>query len=164
MNGTPNDIGIVHLPRETAEFRETTWQGKTLAGARGKTAAVAMSVIAHQIKDTIALKTLLEITFPGYSGIATPFIASCGRITATGRVIAEVVRDSGRCWETLYKTEAALEKAFRELADAVKLTDAERVALFDALKAWITCDYRLDPTTGQRETVREMERKYRKVS
>jgi hypothetical protein len=165
MNGHANDIGIVHLPRETAEMRETFWQGRVLAAAKGKTAAVAMSVIAHQIKDTIALKTLLEIVFPGYVGISQPFIASCGRITAMGRVIAEIVdKQNVRKWTVIYETEAAMEKAFRDLADEIKLPDAARVALFDAIKAWITCDYRLDPSTGEKETVREMEKKYRKVS
>ena len=150
----------------TEEIREQHWQGKCLAYARGKMAAVLMSILAEQVKDAIAMKTMLETTFPGFSGIALPFYCSTGRITAMGRVVAHMIDRTGRKQYNalVFETEADMEKEFRELADELNLSDADRVALFDAARAWITVDFRLDPMTGERETVAEMQKKYRKVS
>lgn len=141
------------LPRHTDEIRTAHWQGRVLAAARGKTAAVAMSVIAHDIKDTIAFKTLLLATFPGYEGIAPPFLKSCGYITQRGRIVAHIINRDGaeERYSHLYRSEAEMVGEFRKLADELKLADKDRLALFAALKNWIVCDYRLDPNTGEKE-------------
>lgn len=141
-------MNMIVLPRHTAELREASWQGKVLAGARGKLAAVAMSVVAHSLPDAHVMKALLEVVFPGYRGIATPFLFSCGRINPLGQVTAHTVDGDGG--ETtfnrvLFESENGLQSAFRALADDLKLSDEERIALFAAIKDWIVVDYRVDP-------------------
>lgn len=140
------------LPRETEEMRHN-WRGRLLAGAHGRLGAVAMSVVAHDLKDAIAMKTLLQTVFPGYEGISMPFLVTCGKISRQGRVYAQVMVDFGITRTlVLFESEHDLESDFRKLADELRFSDDDRVAMFAALKNWIVADFRLDPNSGELET------------
>ena len=48
-------------------------------------------------------------------------------------------------------SELALRNDFRRLADKIKLSDADRVELFAAVKNWVVADRRLDPTMDPKD-------------
>jgi hypothetical protein len=54
-----------------------TWQARTLRAAQGKTAAVLLSVLAHNYDDQML--PLLQVVFPGFTSITAPFLSSAGR-------------------------------------------------------------------------------------
>lgn len=125
------------------------WEAKVLLAARGRLARVAMSVISRYWgDDTSRLRALFGLVWPGFTNIATPFVASAGRILRGGEVCADLMIDDGNGMERnakLYDSLADLESAFRHLADRLKLTDADRVDLFAAVQNWISVDYRQRP-------------------
>ncbi len=137
---------------DSAETLRDSWQGRTLGAARGKLAAVLLSVLAHNYDD--AMPALLRAVFPGYTGVAAPFLCSAGRISARGRVYAKMVnRAETEAVDTvLYRDETELQNAFRTLADTLKLSDTDRIDMFQAVARWIVCDYRINPNTGEKET------------
>jgi hypothetical protein len=123
-----------------------TWQARALVAARGKTAAVLLSVLAHNYDEQ--LLTLLKVAFPGFESISAPFLSSAGRVAKSGAIVADVVQRDGRIerQEVLYRNEIELRDDFRRLADALKLDDSDREQLFIAVKKWVVADHRLDPT------------------
>jgi hypothetical protein len=122
------------------------WEAKVLLGADKRLARVAMSIISHYWgDDATRLKALFGLVWPGFTGIKTPFLASCGRILRDGTVRADVVTDDGHGIVRnlkLFDTLTDLQSAFRRIADRLKLNDADRVDLFAAIQNWITVDYR----------------------
>lgn len=126
------------------------WRVRILRAARGKMGAVVLSVIAHNYDDQ--LLPLLQLTFPGFTTIAAPYLCTAARISRQGRVYADIKQKSGMVTrEVLFETETDLQDAFRKLADKLKLPDRHRVEMFVAVKRWIVCDYRIDPGTGAKE-------------
>lgn len=130
--------------RHALDLRDT-WQGRLLAAARGKTGAVALSVLAHNFDD--AMPTLLRVVFPGFTSITAPFLCSAGRVAKTGAIVADIVQPTGRIDKrsVLYRNEIEMRDDFRRLADSLKFSDGDRVAMFAALKKWVVADHRLDP-------------------
>lgn len=131
--------------RHADDLRET-WQGRALKHATGQTASVLLSVLAHNWDD--AMPVLLRAVFPGFESIATPFLCSAGKISKTGHVCADLVTKDGQVVKmcSLYPSERDLEKDFRELADNLKFSDEDRVQLFCAIRRWIVCDFRINPS------------------
>lgn len=128
-----------------AESLRDTWQARALAHTHGRLAAVLLSVLAHCWDD--AMPALLRVVFPGFKSIGTPFLCSAGKIAKSGQVCADMVTSDAQIIKMalIYNSEREMEKEFRTLADELKLSDVDRVDLFVALKAWIVCDFRLDP-------------------
>lgn len=122
------------------------WQARALFEAKGRTGAVLLSVLAHSYDE--AMPTLLRVVFEEFVSIAAPFLTSAGKIARTGHVVADVVDRNGKITkrQPLYASEFHLRDDFRKLADRLKLSDADRVDMFEALRRWVVCDYRLDPT------------------
>ena len=137
-------------PMSPPEIRET-WQSKALAACGGKMAAVLLSVFAHSY-EAEELLFLLHATY-GSTTIATPFFCSAARISRRGRIYCQMVdRDAADVRTVVvFKDESSMEREFRKLADSMKLSDPDRVDMFDTAKRWIVCDYRQDPDTGERE-------------
>src|SRR4051812_42077375 len=71
-----------------------TWQARALEAARGQTAAVLLSVLAHNYDEQML--TLLQVTFPGFTSIQPPFLVSAGRVMKNGAVVADVFRAIGK--------------------------------------------------------------------
>lgn len=149
------DFVDLAFKRHADELR-ATWQARVLtprftvvAGflrPRDLLGACLLSVLAHNYDD--AMPVLLRVVFPGFESVGTPMLVSAAKVAKTGQVMADIVTKTGRRMprQALFATERIMEKAFREIADDAKLTDAERIDLFDAIRRWVVCDYRLDPT------------------
>lgn len=122
------------------------WQAKVLAEAKGKLGAVVLSVLAHNFDDEMPV--LLRVVFPGFTTITAPFLISSGKVAKTGHVCADVAKRDGEIVKMaiLFRDTLELQTEMRRLADRVKLSDGDRNALFGAVKRWLVCDYRLDPT------------------
>lgn len=136
--------------RHADELRQT-WQGKVLGAAQGKLGAVVLSVLAHNFDDEMSV--LLRVVFPGFTTITAPFLISAGKVAKTGHVCADVAKRDGTIVKMaiLYRDTLALQSDMRRLADLVKLSDRDRNALFGAVKNWLVCDYRLDPTMDPKD-------------
>ena len=140
----------VELPQfdhlgESERIRQS-WQCRALLHAKGIDFAVVLSALAHSYDD--AMLRLLRVAFKGFYSIRTPFLGSAGKIDKAGRVCADVVTEYGQVFkqQPLYADEIAFRDAMRRLADRLKLTDADRSEMFDLIRRWIVCDFRLDPT------------------
>ena len=128
-----------------------TWQARCLIGAREWQKAIVLSVLAHNFDD--AMPALMETLYPGFRSIVPPFLTTAARVSKTGAVVANVRMPGGRIVKdmVLYRNEVALRNDFRRLADKIKLSDAERVELFAAVKNWVVADRRLDPTMDPKD-------------
>lgn len=127
----------------------SSWQAKALAAAEGKTGAVMLSVLAHNFEDQL-MRICRAIGFSTF--LPAPYLESAGRVAKNGSVIAKVRgRDGVLRWQRLYRNEIQLRDDFRRLADRLRLADADRVELFDAVKRWIVADRRLDPTMDPKD-------------
>jgi hypothetical protein len=141
---------VLAIEKRLAFDLRACWQARVLLAAQAKTdgviAAVALSVLAHNYDD--AMPTLLKVLFPGFESITPPFLCTAGKVDKSGAVVADLVERAGTITKNyrLYRDEIALRDDFRRLADELKLTDADRVELFGAVKRWVVADRRLDPT------------------
>jgi len=125
-----------------AQQLRDTWQAKVLATATHELGAVATAIIAHEWP--VAMPFLLRVVF-GKSDLEPPFLIGYATINKAGIVCCEMKRRDGmRCIAGIYRSEIAMRDDFRKLADRLKLSDADRVALFGVLKKWVTCDLRID--------------------
>jgi len=122
-----------------------TWQAKVLADVSGKTAAVTLSILAHNYDE--ALLPLLELVFPGFVSITAPFLSTASRVNKSGHVVADMVMRDGQIVKdkVLYRDEMELRDDFRRLADRLQLNDSDRIELFTCVKNWVVADRRLDP-------------------
>ena len=133
------DVELLRYLRVQSDY---SWQVKVLRHADGVDAAVILSMLAHAY-DVEGLLALL----PDFV-LCPPFLGTCGKIDKRGRVCADIVFDDRPPMkqQPLYASEFALRDAMRRLADRLKLTDADRSEMFDLIRRWIVCDFRLDPT------------------
>lgn len=124
-----------------------SWQVRALIETQHKhIGVVLLSVLAHTYDE--AMFVVMRVAFPGFTSIVPPFLCTAGKIAKTGAVIADVVQRNGTITKNtvLYKNDKKLRDDFRRLADKLRLGDQDRLELFSALRRWIVCDYRLDPT------------------
>lgn len=124
-----------------------TWQARALERSTDKMHRVVQSVLAHSYPDHV--ETLFKVVYPGFRSITLPFFCSAGSIALNGNVCADLADKHGivRRNTLVFKDETEMTKAFRELADDLKLSDRDRLELFKCAKAWIVCDYR-QPVSG----------------
>jgi hypothetical protein len=135
--------------RLTFDLR-SDWRARALLAADNAMYPVVLSMLSHNYDDQML--PLLRFVFPGFTSISAPFLCTAARISREGRVYATVDYGRGRREiNVLFETETDLQNAFRHLADQLKLSDADRIAMFAAVKRWIVCDYRIDPNTGMKE-------------
>ena len=128
-----------------------SWQARVLARSTGTDRMVVLSVLAHNYEE--ALLALCAVIFPDFDRfLPAPYLISAGRIDKGGRVVAKVMgRDGITREQSLYRNEIQLRDAFRQLADIVKLSDADRIEMFAAVKNWVVADRRLDPTMDPKD-------------
>lgn len=139
-------VETLDFRRHEGDLRET-WQARALAHTQHSYFfCVVLSVLAHNYDD--ALPVLLHTVFPGFRSIRPPFLGSAGRVSKSGAVVADVVRDGGIIEKraVIFRSLDRLKGAFRRLADKLKLSDAERIELFAAVRRWVVADERIDPT------------------
>lgn len=145
-------MGAVSALMQAEELR-TSWQGRALASTNGKGAmlAVLMSLFADA-HDT-ALPFLMRAVFPEWHGVYTPFLCSSPKIDKAGRVIADIMLKGGvkNVGYVVFESEDQMQTVFRRLGDWLKLSDADRVEMFDMVRAWVKADMRLDPTMDRND-------------
>lgn len=130
------------LHKHAQELRDM-WQCRCLVESKGKLAVVVLAVISHSYPN--AMKILLRVAFPGFRDIQRPFISSPATIVRAGKVAAWAVDRAGlSSIKIIYETEAEMIKEFRDLADRLKLSDAERTELTSALRRWVVADQRIN--------------------
>lgn len=146
---------LIHQPaaavRERWEARAvrmaTLFSTDMAAGARprDKTGMCVLSIIAHKL-SLEDMQFLLRAC--GFRGTTTPMLSSAAKIARTGHIMANMVGSDRHEYlnQALFKNSRQMETAMRNFADLLRLDDDERVEFFDAVKAWVVCDFRLDPT------------------
>jgi hypothetical protein len=129
-------------PRDDAEALRASWQGRCLCSTDGLMGAVVLSVLAHNFDD--AMPALLRACG---RVVQIPFLCTAARIRHSGEVTADVVVAWNRIAVAvvLFDDEQELRDRFRDLADLLKLSDADHIELFACVRRWVVCDYRLDP-------------------
>ena len=133
---------MTSLATRHAEELRGMWQGRALAETKGRLFVVALAIISFEWPT--ALPILLRVVFPGFRDIARPFIDSYATVDKFGRVVARVMTNSGARLQVIYETEGEMVKEFRDLADRLKLSDAERIEMTGVLKKWVAADHRVD--------------------
>lgn len=128
-----------------------SWQAKILRHCAGELWKVCLSVIAHSYDKS--LLRLMEAMFSGFQSIDAPFFCSAGKIAKSGHVCADVCTKYGAIikMHPIFSNSVHMETVFRKLADAARLDDSDRIEMFDAIKRWVVCDYRLDPNMDRRD-------------
>ena len=130
------------IRKHSQELRDT-WQARLLAGAEGREAAVALCIIA--LEWAPALPTLMRTVFPNFTDIKRPFLTGYASTQIDGSLYCAMI-DSDYSWThvRLYDHEIEMVAAFRTIADKLKFNDADRTAMFDILRKWVTSDARVD--------------------
>lgn len=142
-------VALSRKARLAIDLRDT-WQGRAVAAARGRTAMVLMSALCHSYEE--AAPILYALIFPNHGKVQAPYLESCGRVAKNGTITAKVRGRNGLLTEeVIYRSEIALRDDFRKLADQLKLSDADRVEFFGAVKRWVVADRRLDPTMDPKD-------------
>lgn len=136
-----------------AEQLRQSWQGRALACTNGKghMLAVLMSLLADAYDD--AFPFLMRAVFPEWHGVYTPFLCTSPKIDKAGRVVADLMLKDGAKIKghIVFASEQEMQDAFRRLADWLKLSDADRINLFDKVRAWVKADLRLDPNMDRND-------------
>jgi hypothetical protein len=108
--------------------------------------ACALSMLAHNFDD--AMPVIMRIAFPSFQAVGTPMLCSAAKIAKTGQVMASFITRAGLKMEkqVFFQSTRAMESAFRSLADSAGIDGEDREETFAAVKRWVVCDFRLDPT------------------
>lgn len=124
----------------------TEYPRSLAAGARprDKTGMCVLSIIAHKL-SLEDMQFLLRAC--GFRGTTTPMLSSAAKIAKTGHIMANMVGSDRHEYlnQALFKNSRQMETAMRNFADLLRLDDDERIEFFEAVKAWVVCDYRIDP-------------------
>lgn len=134
----------MNLIDQPAKALRDTWQARCLAESKGKTAAVVLAVLFHSYGT--AMPVMLRVVYPGFRDIAKPFFCSGATIFHTGKIGCDMIDRAGKKQRNvlIFESENELIKEFRDLADRLKLSDAERVELTGAVKRWVVADLRVN--------------------
>lgn len=149
------DSASLELINHMRDLR-ATWQGRVLEHAQGRMMVAVCSILAHSFDA--AMPVLLRVVQPRcwdavQQTLKAPFLCSVGKIDKNGRIIADAILFDGavKVSKVIFASERDLEYEFRKLADHLKLSDNERIEMFDAVKRWVASDQRLDPTMDPRD-------------
>lgn len=128
----------------SADRLRMTWEARCLNATKGKFAAVVMAVLFNEYAEQ--MQPLLRAAFPGFRDVALPAFTGTATITITGRVVCDMFDREKILHHNVpvFDTEEALIREFRDLADRLKLTDAERIAMTDCVKKWVVADLRIN--------------------
>ncbi len=134
-------------PHSSAGELEQSWQVRALRMTQLDPLGMAvLSVIADSYDEVMSL--IMYVAFPGFVGLTTPAIVTSAKINKSGRIVADVVWNHDAPVtkdDQIFRDEREMEGKFRRLADRLRLTDAERIEMFNAVRRWVVADQRLDP-------------------
>lgn len=138
------------LTKHARELRDT-WQARALAESTGQTQVVVLAILFHGYIE--AMQVLLRVVFPnaprarnGWTEISRPFFVGGAQILPNGKVACNMVGKIGNEPRPviIYESQDALIKEFRDLADRLKLDDADRIDMLGAVAKWMVADRRVD--------------------
>lgn len=137
----------------TGEELRTSWQGRAIMMAELKSIQLKtalISLFADNYDDTLPF--LLAACFGDWS-VRAPFYCSNPKINKRGCIVADLIMpDGGKLKDAvIFNGEMQMQDVFRKLADRLKLSDAERIDLFIAVRHWVKADQRLDPAFDRRD-------------
>ena len=144
----------IKFEKEARALRET-WQARALAGTQGKLNAIVMSVLAHNYPDQMPV--LMMLVYPGFvpgrAELKHAIYCSAARVDKTGRIVADEINRYGTKTKNsvVFESEIQMRGVFRRLADLMKLSDSDRIAMFHAVQNWVVADRRLDPTMDPKD-------------
>ena len=146
MNGAQYSQEAVALRSRPAQQLRDDWQCRLLVECRGKTAAVALVMLANLYFE--AMEVLLRIAFPNFVQIRPPLYTGHATIKRTGQVVCDYMdRDYNEYRNVIvYDSEDDLIKEFRDIADRLKFSDDDREAMFAMIKKWVSRDERIGPS------------------
>jgi hypothetical protein len=126
----------------SGEELRASWQARVIVGLpESYERKILESVISHNWDDAFpALMNACD------TWVYLPHLISAGKISRGGKVFARWINEAGSIETKSFGTLDWLTTAMRKAADRVRLSDAERTAMFAAIARWIVCDFRLDPT------------------
>ena len=125
----------------SGEELRASWQARVITGLpESYERKILESIIFRKWED--AFPALLKACD---TWVYLPHLISSGRISRGGRVYARWIDESGSIYSKCFGTLDWLTTAMRKVADIVRLSDAERIAMFAAIVRWLVTDYRLDP-------------------
>lgn len=131
--------------RHAQQLRDE-WQCKLLVETKGKTAAVALVMLANMYFE--AMDVLLRAAFPGFVQIRPPLYTGHATIKRTGQVVCDYMDRDQNVYRNVivYDSEDDLIKEFRDIADRLKFSDSDREAMFAMIKKWVSRDERIGPS------------------
>ena len=125
----------------SGEELRASWQARVITGLpESYERKILESVISRNWDDAFTALLIACDTW-----VYLPHLVSSGRISRGGKVYAEWINERGSKYIKCFGSLDWLTTAMRKVADVLKLTDAERVAMFAAIGRWLVADYRLDP-------------------
>ena len=145
------DTDAHDLIRHAKDLRDM-WQGRVLATAKGNNLLAVTSMLAHAYDE--AMPILLRVVNPGcwdaeQQSLKAPFLCSIAKISKSSHIVVNAIDPvDGRVVKdtVIYSSLRHFQDEMRRVADAAKLTDAEREQFFICAKNWVAADRRLDPT------------------
>ena len=145
MNGALYSKEAKLIGSRHAQQLRDEWQCRLLVEAKDKNAAIVLAMLANLYYE--AMEVLLRVAFPGFERINPPIYTGFARVTSDGRVVCDYINRDGMTLRNalVYDSEAELIKQFRDIADRLKFSDEDRVAMFRDLKRWVSRDDRIKP-------------------
>ena len=143
LNGAAYSKEATVLRSRHAQQLRDEWQCRLLVEAKDKNLAIVLAMLANLYYE--AMEVLLRVAFPGFVQINPPIYAGFARILKDGRVVCDyIARDMSLTRNALvYDSEDELIKQFRDIADRLKFSDEDRIAMFRDLKRWVSRDERI---------------------
>jgi hypothetical protein len=139
------------LLRMPAEALRQTWQCRALAQSKERTFAVLLAAMVAEYH--VGVKLLLKAAHPGFVDIELPMIVGYGSIMPDGTIWAWLCdKDRNKKAICVYENAEKLRYEFRKLADAIKISDSDRLHMFGLIQKWVTMDGRVDEQ-GRRRLV-----------
>ncbi len=131
----------------SGEELNASWQGRALrfANDNPQLKTFLMSLLADNWDD--AMPFLLTAVY-GEFGIKAPFYCSNPKIDKRGHIVADLIGTDGFKYKNavVFISTNQMQGTLRKLGDRLKLSDEERIELFNAARHWVKADLRLDPT------------------
>lgn len=145
MNGASLSREAFVLASTHAQKLRDDWQCRLLAEAKGTAAAVVLAMLGNLYYE--AMHTMLRVVFPQFRQLVPPLLTGFATIAPTGQVLCDYIDANWSLHRNraVYDSEEAFLKEFRDLADKLKFSDADRAAMFRDLARWVSRDMRLKP-------------------
>ena len=125
-----------------------TWQARCLRASTGKFASVMLTIFFWEYFEQA--QYLMWSVYGRNKDLTFPFHTGGATIVNNGNVVCDL--NCGRVGERfkvrrnvkVFDTEGELIREFRNLADKLKLDDADRIAMTDTVRKWIVADHRIN--------------------